>query len=241
MTTLQKRILSALVLGPIVIAAVWIGSWAFYILMAAVFGISVQEWSRLSLRDGRIRWPLLAVGVVYVFVACFSALWLRGYEAYGIYLLLYVMFAIWACDSGAYASGKMIGGPKMAPAISPNKTWAGLVGGCVASALAVVGLMAVCKSNSSVAGVTDEQLQAMMAEWPRLVLMPYAVHFIIGVFLAVIGQIGDLMISLLKRRCGLKDTGNIIPGHGGLLDRIDALLLALPIFAAIVFALEHFK
>lgn len=224
MTTLQKRILSAIVLAPIVVAAVWVGGYVFYGLMAVVFAVSVHEWSRLSLRDGRIQYGLLVLGVVYLGVASFAAIWLRDHVENGLYLLLYVMFAIWACDSGAYGAGKLIGGPKMAPKISPNKTWAGLIGGCVASAVVVTGLTAFCKGGALAVTVP--------------VSHPYIVHFIIGLVLAVIGQIGDLLVSVLKRRAGLKDTGNIIPGHGGLLDRIDALLLALIVFAAIIFVLE---
>lgn len=227
MTTLQKRILSALVLAPVVIAAVWVGGFVFYGLMAVVFAISVHEWSRLSLREGRIRWYLLALGVVYIGTACTAALWLRDHADNGLYLLLYVMFAIWACDSGAYMAGKLIGGPKMAPTISPNKTWAGLVGGCLGSAIVVSVLTAFHKEGP------------MAALAPVPVAHPYIVHFIIGLVIAVIGQIGDLLVSVLKRKSGLKDTGNIIPGHGGLLDRIDALLLALIVFAAIIFVLER--
>lgn len=225
MTTLQKRILSAIVLAPIVVGAVWVGGYVFYGLMAAVFAVSVHEWSRLSLRDGRIQYGLLAVGILYMAAASFAAIWLRDHVENGLYLLLYVMFAIWACDSGAYGAGKLIGGPKMAPKISPNKTWAGLIGGCVASAIVVTGLTAFCKDGALAVTVP--------------VSHPYIVHFIIGLVLAVIGQIGDLLVSVLKRRAGLKDTGNIIPGHGGLLDRIDALLLALIVFAAIIFVLEN--
>lgn len=227
MTTLQQRILSALLLAPVTIAAVWVGGFVFYGVMAIVFAISVHEWSRLSLRAGRVRWDLLALGVVYIASACGAAIWLRDHANNGLYLLLYVMFAIWACDSGAYMSGKLIGGPKMAPKISPNKTWAGLVGGCLGSAIVVTALTAFHKDG------------VMPTEAPVPVAHPYMVHFIIGLVLAVIGQIGDLLVSVLKRRAGLKDTGNIIPGHGGLLDRIDALLLALIVFAAIIFVLEQ--
>ncbi|MBU6235023.1 MAG: phosphatidate cytidylyltransferase [Alphaproteobacteria bacterium] len=227
MTTLQKRILSAIVLAPIVVAAVWYGGVVFYGLMAAVFAISMYEWRGLSRIDGRMQYGLLLVGAVYMGVACLAAVWLRDHVQSGLYLLLYVMFAIWACDSGAYAAGKTFGGPKMAPKISPNKTWAGLIGGCLASAIVVTGLTAFCKDG------------------PLGVIVPvshtYFVHFIIGLVLAVIGQIGDLLISILKRRAGLKDTGNIIPGHGGLLDRIDALLLALIVFASIIYILEHMQ
>lgn len=223
MSGLLKRIISALVLGCITVAAVWYGGWAFYALTGVVFAVSVQEWSRLSLRDGRVRWGLLAAGIVYVALACWSAIWLRGHESAGLYLLLYVFAAIWACDSGAYFAGKTIGGPKMAPAISPNKTWAGMIGGALSAAFATILVTHFLKPYE----------QGLFLQ-----TVPLPLHAVFGAFLAVVGQAGDLMISRLKRLCGLKDTGCIIPGHGGLLDRIDALLLALPIFAAIVAVTE---
>ncbi len=223
MSTLLKRILSALVLGPIAIAAVWFGGWAFYAMMAAVLCISLQEWSRLSFRDGRVRWSILLSGILYISFACLCAVWLRNHESSGLYLLLYVFFAIWACDIGAYAAGKTIGGPKLAPRISPNKTWAGLLGGCLAS------VIAVSSFDMLMADATGVKLVQNLT-------LPF--HIALGITLAVVGQAGDLLISVLKRRCGLKDTGNIIPGHGVLLDRIDALLLALPFFAFVIAIIE---
>lgn len=221
--SLLKRIVSALVLGPLVVAAVWVGGVPFYIMMIAVFAVSVREWTGLSRRDGHMQPLLLVSGIVYIAASCVAALWLRGHEISGFYLLLYVFFAIWACDMGAYGAGKTIGGPKMAPSISPNKTWAGLIGGCVATIMAVTTFDLVMEGRTG-EGFIDH--------------MPVYLHVAIGAFLAVVGQLGDLLVSVLKRRCGLKDTGNIIPGHGGLLDRIDALLLALPVFAALIHVLE---
>lgn len=224
MTTLQKRILSAVVLAQLVLAAVAYGGWAFYLLMAAVFGISLQEWSRLSLRDGRISWKLLGAGVAYLALACLSAVWLRNFEDWGFYLILYVLFAVWACDVGAYVAGKTIGGPKMAPKVSPNKTWAGLAGGCIAAVATVV--------------LYTMWLETRLAT-PVIERFSLFFQCTLGLLLAVVGQLGDLMISVLKRKCGLKDTGNIIPGHGGLLDRIDALLLTMPAYTIVIFYLDH--
>lgn len=224
MSTLMKRILSAIVLAPIVIAAVWFGSWAFYALIAAVFVIGIHEWSRISMKDGRVSWGILAAGIPYVTLACLAAIWLRNYQEGGFYVLLYVFFAIWACDTGAYAFGKVIGGPKMAPGISPNKTWSGLLGGALSAAIVVIAY------DVWLENLPDRQVVEELS-WP--------LHAVIGVVLACIGQVGDLIESALKRRAGVKDSGHIIPGHGGLLDRIDALLLALPVFAVILFAMEY--
>jgi phosphatidate cytidylyltransferase len=192
--------------------------------MVAVFAVSVHEWSRLSVRSGRIHWGLLGAGVVYLAIACLCAAWLRTDESWGFYLVLYVFLAVWACDIGAYTAGKIIGGPKMAPKVSPNKTWAGLVGGCVAAVAAVM--------------LYDLWL-GMRADSPVIEHFSLFFQLTLGLLLAVVGQLGDLMISVLKRKCGLKDTGNIIPGHGGLLDRIDALLLTIPVYTASIVYLEY--
>lgn len=223
MSTLVKRILSALILGPLAISAVWMGDWPFFVMMAVVFAISVQEWARLSLKDKRVEWLLLVGGIVYLALGCLCAVWLREHEAWGFYLLLYVFFAIWACDIGAFAVGKVVGGPKMAPSISPNKTWAGLIGGCIAAVIVVM--------------TYDVWLGARIGA-PVIERFSPFFHFLLGLLLSVIGQLGDLSISVLKRRVNLKDTGNIIPGHGGLLDRIDALLLAIPAYTLVVVYLE---
>lgn len=225
LSTLGKRIVSAAILGPIAVFALYYGGIPFYALMAIVFAISVHEWSRLSVRNGRIKWSLLVGGVVYVGVALSCAVWLRNFEAAGFYILLYVFFAVWACDIGAYAAGRMIGGPKMAPKISPNKTWAGLVGGC-AFAIAAVMFYDMWLDH---AGITS----AVIARFSLFF------QFTLGLFLSVVGQLGDLLESRMKREAGLKDSGMIIPGHGGLLDRIDALLLTIPVYTAVIFYLNY--
>ena len=224
LSTLAKRIISAAILGPIAVFALWYGGIPFYILMMAAFAISVHEWSRLSVRDGRIKWSLLIAGIFYIGIALSCAVWLRNFEAAGFYILLYVFFAVWACDIGAYAAGRMIGGPKMAPKISPNKTWAGLVGGCIA-AIAAVMLYHIW---------LDDRVTSAVVERFSLFF-----QFTLGLFLSVVGQLGDLLESSLKRHAGLKDSGSIIPGHGGLLDRIDALLLTIPVYTLVIFYLNY--
>jgi len=120
---LKVRLLSALVLAPLVIAAVILGGWVFYALIAAVFGLSLQEWARLSQGGGRVQWGIMLAGIAYLSLSCWVAIWLRDHIEGGLYLLLYVFFAIWASDSFAYAVGKTVGVPKLAPSISPKKTW----------------------------------------------------------------------------------------------------------------------
>lgn len=224
MSTLAKRILSALILGPAAVYALWAGGIPFYILIGVAFAISVHEWSRLSVRQGRIKWSLLAGGIVYLSVALSCLIWLRNFEEAGFFVLLYVFFAVWACDIGAYAAGRVIGGPKMAPSISPNKTWAGLIGGCIAAIIAVMAY--------------DTWLSTRV-DSPVIEQFSLFFQFVLGLFLAVVGQLGDLLESSLKRHAGLKDSGSIIPGHGGLLDRIDALLPTIPVYTVVIFYLDY--
>lgn len=151
----------------------------------------------------------IALGVVYIGVPTLLLVWLRG-EAGAI--TVYWLFAlVWATDTGAYAFGRAIGGPKLAARISPKKTWAGLAGGMVCAA----------GVGAAFASVPASHAYAPLA-------------FLSGA-LAVIAQIGDLFESWVKRHFGVKDAGGIMPGHGGLLDRVDGLLTA--VVAAAVIAL----
>jgi phosphatidate cytidylyltransferase len=221
---LLKRIISALILAPVTIAAIWYGSWAFYALMLAVFCIGIQEWSRLSMRQGRVHWGVLAVGIPYLAIACLAGVWLRNQEPDGLYMVFYVLFAIWACDIGAYAFGRIFKGPKMAPHLSPNKTWSGMIGGIICATFALIGY--------------DTWMDTQLPGIQFLETLPWIVHGGLGALLALVGQTGDLLESAMKRKAEVKDSGTLIPGHGGLLDRVDALLLALPVFAAFLMVLE---
>ena len=150
---------------------------------------------------------LTAVGVGYIGTAAIAILFLRE-QPLGFALALWTLAIVWATDIGAYFAGRAIGGPKLAPSISPNKTWAGLIGGMVAAAV-VGGLIARYGHLST---------RAM----------------VLGAPLAVVAQLGDLLESAMKRRAGVKDSGKILPGHGGLLDRIDGMLPVAILAAALV-------
>lgn len=139
----------------------------------------------------------LGAGLLYAGLPTFGLLLLRG-EPQGLALTLWTLAIVWATDIGAYFSGRAIGGPKLAPALSPNKTWAGLGGG-VASAL--------------LAGAVI----ALLCDLPRALI-------VLGAPLAVLAQIGDLFESWMKRRAGVKDSGRLLPGHGGALDRLDGVV-----------------
>lgn len=145
---------------------------------------------------------LSAIGVIFAGLPAASLIWLRNDGALGFTAVMFVLLVVIATDTSAYFSGRLIGGPKIWPRISPNKTWAGL-GGAVAGA-ALVGVIV----SQFVAG----------ASAPRLAL--------IGGCLAVIAQVGDFAESALKRHFGTKDASALIPGHGGLMDRVDGLVTA---------------
>ncbi|MBP2298577.1 phosphatidate cytidylyltransferase [Azospirillum picis] len=247
---LKVRVLSALVMAPVVLGAVWIGGWIFHALIAFGAVVAVSEWTsivpsarRLPARlmatvgilvalmaqiaagpaaaigvaaafavltgivGGGTERGLLGFGVLYVAVGLSGLMWLRDLPGSGLSLFLYVLFTIWATDIGAYAAGRSIGGPKLAPRISPKKTWAGLIGGMVGAAL--FGWAVAVLAG---AGRPD-------------------VALLVGAALAVVGQAGDLFESAIKRRYNVKDSGQLIPGHGGILDRIDGLLAAAPVLA----------
>ncbi len=145
----------------------------------------------------------LAAGLLYVGVPVFSLLWLRDIPGDGLMLALWALGVVWATDIGAYFAGRGIGGPKIAPSISPSKTWAGLGGGVMLSML----------------------LGWAMNRWAGL---PAGLALASG-GLAVVAQVGDFFESWLKRRAGVKDSGTLLPGHGGVLDRLDGVVTAAPV------------
>lgn len=147
----------------------------------------------------------LGLGVLYVGVPALALIYLRGHD--GIALTLWTLAIVWATDIGAYFAGRAIGGPKLAPRLSPNKTWAGLGGG-MAGAL-VVGAAIALSAGLSL----------------RLILF--------APLLAVLAQMGDLLESWLKRRAGVKDSGRLLPGHGGVLDRLDGLVPVATVVAVL--------
>lgn len=150
-----------------------------------------------------------AAGPLYVGLASLSLVILRQSAPHPDWILLIFFAAVWATDTGALFLGNLIGGPKLAPVLSPNKTWAGFLGGIACAALA-----------------------AMLVALPlRAALVPAIVF---GVIVALAGHLGDLFESMMKRRAGRKNSGSLIPGHGGVLDRIDSTLFAAPVAALLV-------
>ncbi len=248
MGELPKRIATGLVLVAVAVAALWAGGIAFAALAAVAVLLMWVEWTamhRLPLPVRRIGLAVLAlmlwitavlqnpseglmllggaagllmilagklvrgagrpaaIGLLYCGLPGIALVWLRG-QGWGLYATLLLMLVVWGADIAAYFTGRALGGPKLAPAISPNKTWSGAAGGLLGAVAAAVLLTLVWPGYANIAGAQ------------RLALL--------AVPLAVLSILGDLYESWLKRRCGVKDSGTILPGHGGVMDRLDGLV-----------------
>jgi phosphatidate cytidylyltransferase len=249
---LGVRLFSAFVLIPAVLIDVWAGGIWFQLFVALLAVLVAYEWTDMAhgrsssqfaihaaaalcgvflpievgLSGTFLTVALLAVasavlaqfqgrpisiwsylGVPYAAIPGAAFVLLRADEVMGLLALLWLLSIVWAADSCAYFAGRVIGGPKLAPRISPKKTWAGLAGAVAGSMLASV-------------------LFAILAGLQSVVILAA-----IAAIAAVIEQAGDLFKSALKRHCGVKDSGRLIPGHGGVIDRIDGLI-AVSAFAA---------
>jgi phosphatidate cytidylyltransferase len=244
---LRKRVISAVLLAPLALVCLWLGAWWWTALLAiAAAGLAV-EWVHLC--GGRLASPAglvllvavlaagaaaagerellglgliaagfllvwrlggragLAAGVPYLGVAMVALAWLRGDGDAGRDNVLFLLLVVWASDIGAYTAGRLVGGAKLAPRISPSKTWSGAIGGLLA-AMAVGAAAALALHGAGLAHVLA-----------------------VAAGIGVAAQLGDLLESALKRHYGVKDSGRLIPGHGGLLDRLDGVLTAAPIAA----------
>jgi phosphatidate cytidylyltransferase len=210
MRDLATRSAVGVILIAIALASALFGGTVFAILVAMVATIMYVEWSRMVGHWG-FDWKLY--GFAYCLLPAIALLWIRERAEYegigtGFDLLIWVFLVVWSTDIGAYFAGRAIGGPKLAPSISPNKTVAGLVGG-VASAAVLAGF------------------------WANLVKLPGLLLWL-SIPFAVAAQLGDLFESGLKRRAGVKDSGTWLPGHGGLLDRLDGLVPVAVLTAALM-------
>lgn len=248
---LPVRIVSGVVMIVVAIAALAVGGTWFFLLVAAAALAIAAEWAGLMGADRSgialtvagaaapmvalatphvnisrlevtgmvlvaallvavLGWSLrLAAGVLYATLPVLALVFLRD-QYNGITLALWTLAIVWATDIGAYFAGRAIGGPKLAPALSPNKTWAGLIGGMLSALL--IGLLLAWVFNLSF------RLASLAA------------------LLAVAAQMGDLFESWLKRRAGVKDSGRLLPGHGGVMDRLDGALPVVIIVAMLIMA-----
>jgi phosphatidate cytidylyltransferase len=200
MSELAKRTLVGVLLIVVALALSVVGDWPFALMVALVATFMYVEWTKMVSGWG-LGWKV--GGFFYCLLPAVSLLWIRERaEASGIGLsfdlLIWVFVIVWSTDIGAFFAGRAIGGPKLAPSISPNKTVAGLVGGMISAALL------------GGAWVMAAKLQP--------------IFFWLAAPFAVIAQMGDLFESGLKRKASVKDSGSWLPGHGGLLDRLDGLV-----------------
>jgi phosphatidate cytidylyltransferase len=253
---LGVRLLSALILGPLIIALLYVGDWPFLLLVLLASGVAYHEfcamlrhagqrpfvhlglafallivatsyfrrddlppaamtaallvvagWALIQKRaasDLMIDAALTLAGILYVGWLLHYGLLLRLTDD-GLAWSIVALVGTWAADTGAYLTGRSLGRRKVAPLISPGKTWEGVFGGVALTLVAAVALGAPLLG---------------LALWQALLL---------GVLIAWTAVVGDLVESLLKRAAGVKDSGSLIPGHGGLLDRLDSLLFVLPV------------
>ena len=253
-SNLGLRVASAVVIAPAVLAAAWFGGWPYLVLIAIGVALLAIEWGGMSAPVSPTRvsaavaaavliaifvgyrgdfiwaWGAIglmaafaaviargvaerpadaAFGVLYIAPAALCLVWLRSTNQGGWWTLM-LFAATWAADIGAFAVGSTLKGPKLWPRFSPNKTWSGFVGGLAAA---------------TGAGV-------LMAALPYFQLNMWAAAFI-GLTVGLATMAGDLWESALKRRFGVKDSGDLIPGHGGLLDRVDGLMFAVVVMAAL--------
>lgn len=254
---LRTRAITAAVLAPLALLCIWYGGWAFTALVTLISIGFAYEWLDmcgekrsagivalfLSLPVSVVLtgfgYPLLAIllliaataggwaltggiswarpvafGIPYLATGSVALTWLRQPPSSGVVNVMVLLLLIWASDIGAYVIGRAIGGPKLAPSISPGKTWSGAVGGLIgAGAVGAIAALLLAHGPFS---------------WRSTVF---------AVVVGAISQAGDLLESRLKRHFGVKDSGKLIPGHGGLLDRLDAVLTAAPATAVLALAL----
>jgi phosphatidate cytidylyltransferase len=245
---LVMRTIAALVLAPAAILMAYLGGWIWAALVTLASIGLYAEW--LSIVGLASRWQVVAPGIIllimmswwlgqahfaallvtlvlgllvvgvlaperriwaaagfgYAAVAQIAAILMRMDSGHGLSALILILFVVWATDIGGYIAGRSIGGPKLWPRVSPNKTWAGAIGGFAASLAVAAGFAALRFAGAA----------------PLLIL---------GALLSIAAQFGDLFESAVKRRFGVKDSGRIIPGHGGLLDRLDGFVAAIVLAA----------
>ncbi|ENY82964.1 MULTISPECIES: phosphatidate cytidylyltransferase [Sphingopyxis] len=208
---LWVRIGSAIILFAIAGTALWFGGIAFGLLLLVGGALLLVEWFQLvramGLGSGG-KAAFSALGLLLV-IGAIGGLWYIR-QNLGMTAALWVFGMVWATDIGAYFAGRAFGGARLAPTISPSKTWSGLVGGMIAALIA----------------------SATIGDRGQIIGVPLW----IGLFMGLLAQLGDLGESWMKRRAGVKDSGKLIPGHGGIFDRVDGLLPVALILGALAVA-----
>ncbi len=207
---LQKRILSSIILIPIAIFFIFQGTIFFGFFLSIFLLATSYEWIKMN----KINF-LKIIGVSYLFFAFLCAYLLREKFTLGLFLLILIICI--STDLGGYIFGKVLKGPKLIK-ISPKKTYAGAIGGFV---LSLVAALIYSKYTA-----TGNAIFLNLSIWTDITLNNNYLLFVL--IISLISQIGDLIISYFKRLAKVKDTGNLLPGHGGLLDRLDGIVFAIP-------------
>lgn len=207
---LRTRIISAAILAPLVAGAAFIGGVIFNMLVLITAIIMAFEWNDIVNHEGQKlsqkeqkKWRI--AGIAYTSIFASSLFYLMSLHN-GNSLMLFIIFVVWATDIAAYFAGSIIGGKKILPQISPKKTWSGLAGGMAAAA--IIGALASVTFSEN-----------------------FIVMGLISALLAACSQAGDFLESWIKRRFQVKDSGHIIPGHGGVMDRVDGFTVVAPVLA----------
>ena len=214
---LQKRILSSLILIPLSFFFIIKGSYLFNFFLFICFCLTIYEWHMMSKRK-----IYYFFGIIFLIFSFFLTYSLRNES--NEQSLLFFLFVIIICistDVGGYIFGNLFKGPKLTK-LSPNKTYSGMIGSYF---LAIISSLLLIKNSNLITGKTFDVTLEL---------------FVMVILISTTSQIGDLIVSFFKRLSKIKDTGNLIPGHGGLLDRIDGLLFAMPV-AYIIFYLNVLK
>jgi len=201
---LEKRLLSSIILILITFLVVLEGKTFFYIFLFIAFLISSYEWLKMIKKI-----DIKVLGILFLFFSFYSAFYFRNENLEGFLLIILICIST---DIGGYIFGNLFKGPKLSK-ISPNKTQSGMIGGFVLSSIA--SLIFILQYSNDI--YIDQYLIEIDLKFVILILL-----------ISSVSQVGDLIISYFKRSSKIKDTGNIIPGHGGLLDRIDGMIFVFP-------------
>lgn len=213
---LLLRALTSLVLIPIVLIISYNGGIVFKFTVVLMAVLMAFEWNGMTTK-GNPPHPVLwrAIGSMYITVPCASVLYITTQDQ-GSYIVMWLFIVVWVSDISAFFIGKLIGGPKLAPKISPKKTWSGFLGTSVTAY--ILGIYSV---------------DFFQSEYPKTLMF-------LTISLALYAQMGDLFESWIKRKFNTKDSGSVLPGHGGILDRVDGIVVTAPKVAFVLMFYPHY-